>query len=471
MAAMNYKGDWIYCADYEAGDVVRSGGKTYLALRQSAGKDPQDPLNAGFWDTLSGGGGTVPEHNDLDGLQGGTEFERYHLTQAQAEAAEGADAPSAANPFATKNDLPSGLHNDLDGLQGGSPGERYHLSGNASEAAEYAKSPSRNNTFVTEDELPAFTRAISPFSLAETPEEMGMLYGAAAGADSYAAVGDRCAVRAAGSDPLHWTLDEDVPAGYWRDAAFGGMDVYAAVGMEGKSMWRDEDGGWTLNPSLGGDWKKVVWGNGLFVAVCDGMIMKSPDAKVWSLRSMPAGYGRDIAFGNGYFYIVGQNGAKRSADAETWADMDLGVMATWRTVAAGDGYVCVLGGKCVVSSDGGLSFEVREIPIGGWEESCYVSGFFAATDGIDNLMTTEADDIDWDRRAIPNYAVRALSAGDDIIIAAGSRIMAARVNDTGAAIENANAPNATNPFATMQDVMNAINQAIAEATLFWGGNV
>jgi hypothetical protein len=394
----------------------------------------------------------------------------FHLTQAAAEAAEGANAPSGSNPFVTADDVPD-EHNDLAGLQGGTAAERYHLSGNASAAAEYAKNPSRTNAFVTSDELPAFTRAISPFSLAETPEETGMLYGAAAGTASFAAVGDRCAVRADVNDPLHWTLDENVPAGYWRDAAFGGMDVYAAVGMEGKSMWREEDGDWTLNPSLGGDWKKIVWGNGLFVAVTDGMIMKSPDGKTWSLRSLPPGYGRDIAFGNGYFYIAGQNGAKRSADAETWTDMNLGVMATWRTVAAGDGYVCVLGGKCVISADSGASFQEYGVPIGGWEESCYVSGFFAATDGIDNIMTTEANAVDWDRSAIPNYAVRSLSAGHDVIIATGSRIMAARVNDTGAAIENANAPNATNPFATMQDVMNAINQAIADAALFWGGNV
>ena len=470
MAAMNYRGDWIYCADYEAGDVVRSGGKTYLALQQSAGKDPQDPLNAGFWDSLSGGSSTTPDHNDLDGLQGGTEFERFHLTQNTAEAAEAADSPSAGNPFVTKNELPDG-HNDLSGLQGGTQNERYHLSGNASEAAEFAKNPSRNNAFVTEEELPAFNRAISNFLPAEIPEEAGMLYGAAAGTDSFAAVGDRCAVRADGGDPLHWTLDANVPAGYWRDVAFGGLDVYAAVGMEGKSMWREEEGDCTLNPTLGGDWKKVVWGNGLFVAVCDGMIMKSSDGKTWSLRSLPSGYGRDIAFGNGYFYIVGQNGAKRSANAETWTDMDLGTLATWRTITAGGGYVCVLGGKCVISGDGGIIFREYPIPIGGWEESCFVSGFLAATDGIDNVMTTEANSVDWDRKSIPNYAVRSLSAGNDIIIATGSRIMTARVNDTGAAIENANAPNATNPFATMQDVMNAINQAIDEAALFWGGNV
>ena len=49
-------------------------------------------------------------HNNLQGLQGGTSGEKYHLTAAQYSA------------------LAAGPHNNLTGLQGGAAGDRYHLS-------------------------------------------------------------------------------------------------------------------------------------------------------------------------------------------------------------------------------------------------------------------------------------------------------------------------------------------------------
>jgi len=48
-------------------------------------------------------------HNNLQGLQGGTSGEQYHLTAAQHAA------------------LSAGPHNNLSGLQGGTTAERYHL--------------------------------------------------------------------------------------------------------------------------------------------------------------------------------------------------------------------------------------------------------------------------------------------------------------------------------------------------------
>ena len=51
-------------------------------------------------------------HNTLQGLQGGTTGEMYHLTAAQYSA------------------LTAGPHNNLSGLQGGTSGEYYHLTAN-----------------------------------------------------------------------------------------------------------------------------------------------------------------------------------------------------------------------------------------------------------------------------------------------------------------------------------------------------
>jgi len=58
-------------------------------------------------------------HNTLQGLQGGTTGEMYHLTAAQYSA------------------LTAGPHNNLSGLQGGTSGEYYHLTANETRNARY----------------------------------------------------------------------------------------------------------------------------------------------------------------------------------------------------------------------------------------------------------------------------------------------------------------------------------------------
>jgi hypothetical protein len=412
----------------------------------------------------------VPLHNDLEGLQGGTEFERYHVTQLIAAALEAAGI-LPGDVFAKVGEIIK-QHNALGGLQGGTEFERYHLTKNGSDAAAFSKEPSKYNPFLTRKNLPQFTRTISPFHLVEhEPENMGMLYGAAYssyGGGLHVAVGDNCAYHATAEDPETWQAYANVPAGYWRRAVGGGLDIVVAVGLQGKIMYLDTAGLWNILPSLGGDWNDIVYGNGMFVAVGEGAIMRSNDGVTgWTFKTMPPGFGRDITFANGWFYVIGTQGMKRSADADTWEDVTLPVDATWRTMAAGEIHGIALGGKCVRTHDSGESWAERAVPIGGWEESLYVSGFFVAVDGIDSYMITEAEHIRWERYPMPNFAVRALSAGNDTIIAVGSKILVSRVIDVGAALTNANGPNGSNPFATMQDVQNAIK----EATLYWEGDI
>ena len=58
------------------------------------------------------------DHNtNLTGLQGGSATERYHLTSAQVEKLNGA---AAASDIITQ-------HNDLSGIQGGEPGNYFHM--------------------------------------------------------------------------------------------------------------------------------------------------------------------------------------------------------------------------------------------------------------------------------------------------------------------------------------------------------
>ena len=102
-----------------------SGGDT---TRQAFGKHIQEIARIyGLLNALDAGKAGSDEiadvvanitHNGLNGLQGGTETERYHLTAAQVQKLDG--AAGADDVIRT--------HNRLQGLQGGMDGNFYHLS-------------------------------------------------------------------------------------------------------------------------------------------------------------------------------------------------------------------------------------------------------------------------------------------------------------------------------------------------------
>jgi hypothetical protein len=82
-----------------------------------------------FIDKLAAATLNPPKHNDLSEIQGGTDTERYHLTEVQH------NTVVQIQPFDGDNTkfvdgtgtLSVPDHNSLGGLQGGTNGERYHL--------------------------------------------------------------------------------------------------------------------------------------------------------------------------------------------------------------------------------------------------------------------------------------------------------------------------------------------------------
>lgn len=402
---MFYRGDWKVCCEYDVGDVVQRAGALYMAMDQSAGMDPMDPLNGKYWKlTFAPIVPPATKHNELEELQGGNaaKNEFYHLTKEQAEAAVHAKAPGAGNPF------------------------------------------------LTVGELPYLEKRVTDFRLLKKPDGIGQLYGAAFGDERFVAVGDdSCAVSADGE-----TFEKRAcPAGFWRGVAVGG-GVFAAVGLGGKTMY-SEDRGETWNESVApdGDWNAVVHGNGMFVAVSDGKIMKSLDGKtLWTAKSVPAGYGLDVAFGNGVFAAIGPKGALTSPDGENWTPRDT-PLATWRTGDYGDGKFLALGGKCMVSEDDGATWNLgAPLPAGGWDDVKYGGGFFVAVGGASSCLASPSGVLRWEQRPVPNFVWSALAFGLDTFVAVGSGIMAARIVDAAAALHGANAPNGTNVFATAADV-------------------
>jgi len=100
----------------------------------------------------------TPPHDDLDGLDGGVASEYFHLTSPEYDAVLASTLPSASNPFVTESEIPAGVvvpdHDDLEGLDGGEIGSYYHLTGSEYDAISAATLPSTSNPFVTEDDLP-----------------------------------------------------------------------------------------------------------------------------------------------------------------------------------------------------------------------------------------------------------------------------------------------------------------------------
>jgi hypothetical protein len=49
---MFFRGQWLFCATYDPGDVAARAGELWLAIRQSAGMDPADPASENYWKSL-----------------------------------------------------------------------------------------------------------------------------------------------------------------------------------------------------------------------------------------------------------------------------------------------------------------------------------------------------------------------------------------------------------------------------------
>ncbi len=418
---MFWRGDWKLCFEYNSGDVVQRSGTLYMALEQSAGMDPLDPLNGKYWKLLLAP--VVPpttDHQELDNLQGGTEEERYHLTKNQHDGAVFARDASASNPFLTVGDLPP------------------------------------------------LERRVEAFSLAERPKGLGQLYGVTWADDRFVAVGDDCAC--VSPDGELW-IKQAVPTGYWRGVAFGGGTL-VAVGLSGTVMYSEDSGEvWQEGVAPPGDWNSVAFGNGMFVAVTDGSIMRSLDGRTqWVAKSVPQGYGISVSFGNGVFAALGNKGVMTSTDGETWEVRET-PHSTWRALDYGDGVFLALSGRCMTSTDDGATWALEEKPpVGGWDALTYGGGFWVAVGGAYSCMVSPSGELDWELRDVPNFIWHALAFGKDTFVAVGSGIMYARIVDVSAALNNANAPNGTNIFVTMDDLkeMKAAIRVLY-ALLTWNG--
>jgi hypothetical protein len=418
--------EWEPCANYAAGNVVYREGKAYRALQQNAGMTPEN--SPAYWQYLGIVSDIIPPHNQLDGLQGTSEADYFHLNEDQAAAALNADEPSAANPFITRKNMP---------------------------------------------ELGKTVGAFEPIPM---PPGMGIVYGGYfdEAQKLLVVVGDG---RMASLDALTRTWTEHaVPAGPWRSVTKMG-NSYVAVGAN-KAMAGTLDAMAEV-PMPQGNWRSVSAGDSRVVAVAEGRLASSDDGlSGWSAKDVAPGYGDAVAFSarEGKFYAVGAAGCKSAPGNAPWGNawnVEPIPAGTWRDIVCAGDYMIALSGIEAHKKWDDETWIPRPMPVGGWEGAAAGAGFILGVgNGIAALAKIPA--LQYTPAEIPNNVYTCAVYGASAFWALGSAILTALVVDVGAALASSPAPNSDNWFVTHNDIValeSALMSEIArlDEAITWGG--
>jgi hypothetical protein len=398
------QGEWIPCGNYLAGDIVTKIGKIYRAVAQSAGKDPEN--NPTYWVYEGLFPAMVPTHNSLDGLQGTSETDYFHVSENEAAALLYADEPSAANPVLTKKNLP------------------------------------------------ALGKSIKDFETLSMPPGMGIIFGAYFDetAQKLIVVGDDAM---ASLDPVTrtWTT-HSVPAGHWRDITkFGGN--YIVVGKD-VAMAGPLDT-MALVPIPAGNWRSVAAGDSRVVAVAEGRVASSSNGlSGWGGKDTATGYGDSVTYSSkeGKFFAAGAAGCKSTPDNAPWGDAwatENIPAGTWRAINAVGDYVIAVSGTQAHKKWDETTWVSRNMPVGGWEDVAVGAGF-VLTVGNGIAASAQIPALQYTVKNIPNNIYTCTVYGASSFWVLGSVVLTALTVDTAGALEAANGLNASNPPATMNEL-------------------
>lgn len=151
---------------------------------------------------------------------------------------------------------------------------------------------------------------------------------------------------------------------------------------------------------------------GRFVAIAQPNIaLYSQDGETWTQTSLPVSNNwKRIVSGNGSFVAIAgnSNAIAYSDDGENWVSRSLPANQNWSDVAYGNGrYVAIAenSNTAAYSTDGGLTWQASTIPddllgdstASQWLAISYGQGKFIAIAGNDSATATSEDGINWNR--------------------------------------------------------------------------
>ena len=175
------------------------------------------------------------------------------------------------------------------------------------------------------------------------------------------------------SDGVSWTSMFLAEAFSLKSIAYGngryvivgyGSRIYSATSVNGE--WTRQDPRTQSSREI----HRVIYANGIFVAVGSSYLATSPDGITWTNVSESFGTFQDIAYGAGLFVAVGSSGTCRtSSDGITWTSRTIQSSTSFEQIIFANGKFAVVGngnsaGHFFTSTDG-ITWTVASTPLTG----------------------------------------------------------------------------------------------------------
>ena len=194
---------------------------------------------------------------------------------------------------------------------------------------------------------------------------------------------------------------------------------------------------WTpRNASVNIQWRSVVYGNGIFVAVSySGIepdislgtlrVMISPDGINWTTQnSSTATFWLSVTFGNGVFVAVGGSQIMSSTDGINWTDRTP-TTKLWSSVVYGNGLFVAIsqsGNNTSAYSSDGITWGTATTPFGFYYGITYGNGLYIAVGGGEgggvSYIIVSKDGANWEVQIPPeNNSWKSITYGDNKFVA------------------------------------------------------
>jgi hypothetical protein len=243
--------------------------------------------------------------------------------------------------------------------------------------------------------------------------------------DSFAVMSSKInSIKVATLNSFTWT-SQVTPANFLGTTVAYGNGIYVALctATTGNNLFTSPDGvNWTGRVTHYNWWTRVIFENGLFVAVCNGGpnsapygAMTSTDGINWTLRATPTNGTYEewisVCYGGGLFVAVTQfgNETMSSSDGINWTLNTLATSTSWSGVGYGNGKFIVVGGNGAMctSSNGTTWTAITPTLTISWKAIVFGNGLFvvvssASTGSAAYRIASSPDGVTWTYRFVPN---------------------------------------------------------------------
>ena len=197
-----------------------------------------------------------------------------------------------------------------------------------------------------------------------------------------------------------------------------GNGLFVAIGYGNSNVMTSPNGvNWTTRPTGFGTivWYDIIYGGGLFVALSlqgTTQIMTSIDGVNWVDRGgLPNNQWVGLAYGNNTFVAVSQTAGNPkvmySSDGINWTGLFNTIQSLWLGITYGNGLFVAVAkdgpNERVMTSPDGINWTGRTAPANSWDTITYGNGIFVAvtTADVDHQLMTSPDGVTWTSRATP----------------------------------------------------------------------